>query len=154
MDAEIAKIYGNRVRVRICGLCWSDDRLLMVNHKGITATNFWAPPGGGLEFGQSMTACLTREFEEETGLQVTVRNFQFGCEFIHDPLHAVELFFDTVVLGGELKTGKDPELQIIKEVRFMSADEIRGMGRSELHGIFQITGNLGGLRNLTGFFSI
>ena len=69
MCPEIDKIYGNRVRVRTCGIYWKDNMILMVNHLGLGPANFWAPPGGGVEYGESLTRALEREFEEETGLK-------------------------------------------------------------------------------------
>ena len=78
MEPEITKIYGNKIRVRACGLCWQNGQLLMVNHKGITQTNFWAPPGGGLEFGESIEQRLKKEFSEETGLEISKGRFLFG----------------------------------------------------------------------------
>src|SRR5690242_2543620 len=113
MDGEVAKIYGKKVRVRACGICWKGDTLLLVNHKGLSSPNFWAPPGGGVEFGESLEACLTKEFLEETGLKITTGKFKFGCEFIQDPLHSIELFFDVEIVGGKLQVGEDPEIQII-----------------------------------------
>src|SRR5687767_8644102 len=101
MDAELAKIYGNKVRVRACGICWKDDRLLLVNHKGITSSDFWAPPGGGVDFEESIETTLKKEFEEETGLIIKPGDFLFGCELIQKPIHAVELFFETQITGGD-----------------------------------------------------
>ena len=154
MDNEIDRIYGNRLRVRVCGLCWEDDRLLLVNHGMITGKNLWLPPGGGLEFGETVDKALKREFLEETGLEVDLVDFAFGCEFIKKPLHALELFFNVVKKGGAIKTGYDPELQIIQDVRFFSESEMSSLNPDELHGIFKLAGNLSGLGKLTGFYSI
>jgi 8-oxo-dGTP diphosphatase len=93
MDQEITALYGKKVRVRVCGLCWEDNKLLLVNHRSLKPVNFWAPPGGGLEFGEKVENALKREFGEETGLEIAVTRFAFGCEYIQDPLHAIELFF-------------------------------------------------------------
>src|SRR5688572_10993783 len=126
MESEITRIYGNRLRVRVCGICWDDDRLLLVNHK-MAGGDFWAPPGGGLEFGQHLSDALRREFKEETNLEIELGSFLFGCEFNKAPLHAIELFFEVNAIGGALKTGSDPELQLIKEVRFFTPSEIRSL---------------------------
>src|SRR5688572_22092013 len=115
MDGEIAKIYGNRLRVRVCGLCWDGDSLLLANHSSVAGNNLWLPPGGGLEYGETLEKALKREFLEETGLEVTQLDFAFGCEFVKEPLHSVELFFNVAKNGGTLKTGYDPEIQIIQE---------------------------------------
>jgi 8-oxo-dGTP diphosphatase len=154
MDRAITEIYGNKIRLRVCGLCWKDGKLLMVNHRGLTERDFWAPPGGGLEFGEPARESLRREFLEETGLEVIAGTFRFGCEYIKNPLHSVELFFDVRIAGGTLKTGSDPEVQIIREVRFMEPAEIRAVNAPELHGIFQIATTAGEFDELTGFYRV
>ena len=154
MDKEVAKVYGNKVRVRACGICWQGGKLLMVNHSGITPTNFWAPPGGGVEFGQSIEEALKKEFLEETGIRVTAGEFLFGCEYIQQPIHSIELFYAINDVQGKLKTGSDPEIQIIKEVKFMSSAEILSFPKHELHGIFRFVERPGDLKNLRGFFRI
>lgn len=154
MDQEIAALYGKKVRIRVCGLCWEDNKLLLVNHKSLQAANFWAPPGGGLEFGETIQDALKREFLEETGLDITITRFVFGCEFIKDPLHAVELFFHVRKLGGTPNTGYDPELQLIQDVRFMTTTEILQIPSLELHGILSVTSDENGLNQLSGFYSI
>lgn len=154
MHESLISMYGNRVRIRVCGLCWQGDRLLMVNHSGLGERNFWAPPGGGVEFGSTIHQNLEREMEEETGLQVQTGVFRFACEFLRPPLHSVDLFFETHLRGGVLLTGTDPELNIIREVRFMGWNEILGIPLNELHGVFRQTRNAEEFRKLTGFHSI
>lgn len=154
MKAEIQRVYGNQVRVRICGLCWKDDTLLLVNHKGLTDGEFWSPPGGGLQFGETAEKRLRQEFMEETGLHVSVDGFQFACEFIATPLHAIELFFRVTIKEGILTKGRDPELNIIHDVRFMSAQELTALPRNSIHGIFAKLNGLEDLRQLNGFFRI
>ena len=103
MDGEIGKIYGDRLRVRVCGLCWDGDRILLANHSLLSGSNFWIPPGGGLEYGETVEKALKREFSEETGLEVEQLGFAFGCEFVKKPLHAIELFFNVVKSGESSK---------------------------------------------------
>jgi 8-oxo-dGTP diphosphatase len=153
MTPEIAEIYGNKVRLRVCGLCWDGDSLLLVKHR-MGNGDFWAPPGGGVEYQEPLEEALRREFIEETGLKISIEKFLFGCEFIRHPLHALELYFDATKVGGKLITGYDPELQLIENALFLSWDEIKDIPKESRHGIFNKCQNFDDLRQLRGFYSI
>jgi 8-oxo-dGTP diphosphatase len=158
MDDQIIEKYGNRLRVRVCGMCWKGGELLMANHALTTGSDFWAPVGGGVEFGESVLETLVREFKEEAGIVVQPGPFLFGCEFISSPLHAIELFFEVTHQSGTLITGKDPESsddqQVLKEVRFMSYQNLMAINPDKRHGIFRLAGTPNELKNLSGFYII
>ena len=155
MDKSVKEIYGNRLRIRVCGLCRENGRLLMVNHAGLGEGSFWAPPGGGLEFGQSVGETLTREFREETGLTVLVGPLRFVTEYIHLPLHAIELFYDVTVAGGTLRRGSDPEMEnAIQEVQFLTIAEIDAIPAKAKHGAFSLVPTSGRIGELNGYFLI
>ena len=153
---EVVALYGNRLRLRVCGLYCEDDRLLMVRHRGIGPTNiFWCPPGGGAQFGEAAPDALVREFAEETGLTIAVGELQFVNECMLPPLHALELFFRVNALGGQLRAGTDPEMspdgQIIEEVRLMSFDEIKACPPDEVHALFRYCDTLDDVFRLRGY---
>ena len=153
---EVLKLYGNRLRLRVCGLHREGDRLLMVRHRGIGPTDtFWCPPGGGAQFGEAAPAALIREFAEETGLAVEIGDMLFVNEFMQPPLHAMELFFTVHVTGGTLRQGLDPEMgldeQIIEEVRLMSFEEIKSYPPEEVHALFQYCDSLDDVFQLRGY---
>lgn len=159
MSSEIKKIFGDKVRVRACGLCWEGDSLLVINHRGLNSQNrWWAPPGGGIDYGSTVEETLIHEFKEETGLNVGIGSFLFACEFIRKPLHAIELFFDVKIMDGHLKAGFDPELQaqqqIIMEARFMPFSEIISMPADERHGLFALFNSEKGLKEADGYWKI
>lgn len=158
MTPEIPEIYTNRVRVRVCGLCWQGEKLLMVNHRGLTAGSFWSPPGGGIEFGETVQEALVREFLEETGVAILPEQFRFACEYIQQPLHAVELFFAVDYLKGQPLKGGDPESnaerQIITDVKYMHVAEILAIPADERHGVFRLVKSVADLKSLTGFYRI
>ncbi len=158
MDKSVQDFYGNRIRTRVCGLCWKGDTLLMVNHRGLYAHDFWAPPGGGLDFAGTAQMSLEREFREETGLMVRSGQFRFVCEFIQPPLHAIELFFEVSAMGGKLLTGTDPEMgkneQIIKEVKYLSEKEIVNIPEGHKHGLFKLAKSFENIRTLNGYLKI
>lgn len=101
----------------------------------------WIPPGGGMEYGTSLVKNLKREIREETGLEVNVKNFICGNEHLEPPLHAVELFFEVEMMGGELSLGKDPELpdenQMIDKVAFVTFEELLIMDDRKKHQILR-----------------
>jgi 8-oxo-dGTP diphosphatase len=153
---EVLRLYGNRLRLRVCGLYRENDRLLMVRHRGINASDtFWCPPGGGLQFGEATREGLVREFDEETGLKIEVGEMLFVNEFREPPLHALELFFAVHRLGGRLRQGLDPEMtldqQIIEEVRLMSFEEIKSYPPEEVHTLFRRCHSIEDVFALRGF---
>ena len=153
---EVLNLYGNRLRLRVCGLYRDGDRLLMVRHRGVGLTDtFWCPPGGGLQFGETAPNALVREFAEETGLTIDAGNLLFVNEFMRPPLHAMELFFEVRATGGTIRRGSDPEMsldeQIIDEVRLMRFDEIKRYPPEAVHTLFQRCTSLDDVFRLRGY---
>ena len=149
-------MYGNRLRLRVCGLYREGNRLLMVRHRGIGPTDtFWCPPGGGAQFGETAPDALVREFAEETGLSVAIGDLLFVNEFMQPPLHALELFFAVQGTGGTLRPGVDPEMgmneQIIDDVRLMSFAEIKQYPPEAVHSLFQPCRSLDDVFRLRGY---
>lgn len=142
MKEAVDKLYGNKVRIRICGILIQEDKILLINHNGVGENgSLWAPPGGGLEFGESSEQTLIREFKEETGLDIAVNEFLFVNEFFAPPLQAIELFFNVSVLGGKLSKGSDPEMtadkQIIQEIRFWNFEAIKAENPKLFHAVLK-----------------
>ena len=65
----------NRPQVGLAVIIAQAERVLMLKRKGAHGEGTWAPPGGHLEFGESLEECAMRETLEETG--VVVRDVQF-----------------------------------------------------------------------------
>ncbi|HYG02077.1 MAG TPA: NUDIX domain-containing protein [Chryseosolibacter sp.] len=154
MDNDVARVYGNQVRIRACGICIKGEAILMVNHAGVTDGDFWAPPGGGVVFGDSIEQTMIREFKEETGLDIKTGRFLFGCEYIARPIHSVEIFYEVVHVDGSITTGYDPEIQIIKSVAYLTMPEIKSRKAHEVHGIFRFVNTIDELKLLSGFYCI
>jgi 8-oxo-dGTP diphosphatase len=153
---EVMRLYGNRLRTRVCGICLVNDRLLMVRHRGIGVTDtFWCPPGGGIQFAETAHDALVREFVEETGLEIKPGPLLFVNEFMQPPLHAMELFFATEIVGGELRMGIDPEMsennQIITEVELMTFEQIKAYPAEEVHQLFRYCNTMEDVFSLRGY---
>ena len=154
---QIKSTYGEKLRVRVCGICITDKGLLLVHHKSIGKNgSLWAPPGGGMEYGEDAKTALIREFKEETNLDIEVTKFLFVHEYLDPPLHGIELFFEVKILGGNLNRGIDPEmeddLQIITQVEFKSLSEIQQLPKRDLHFVIQNATNFKNLLNQRGYF--
>ncbi|HWZ21147.1 MAG TPA: NUDIX domain-containing protein [Cytophagaceae bacterium] len=158
MKEQINNLYGNRIRVRVCGICIQADKILLIRHSGVGEKgSLWVPPGGGVDFGESVEKTLVREYKEETGLDIKVKEFLFVNEYIAAPLHAVELFFNVEVTGGKMAKGTDPEMsadkQLIQELKYWNFKEIATQDPLFFHSILRKNKELDGLINLKGFFT-
>jgi 8-oxo-dGTP diphosphatase len=156
MKDAVNKLYGNRVRVRVCGICLQKNKILLIHHSGVGEKgSLWAPPGGGLDFGESAEKTLIREYKEETGLDIEVKEFLFTNEFLAPPLHAIELFFRIEIKGGIMIKGTDPEMsdqkQIIQDIRYWTFDEITSQDPLFFHEVLRTVKNLDELLQLRGF---
>ena len=143
--------------MRVCGLCFSGDDLLLIRHRGLGKLGYlYAPPGGEMHYGERAEEALVREFAEETGLRVRVREFLFVYEFLEPPLHALELFFSVDTVSGELRRGHDPELadheQLIEAVRFMSPEAVAQTPSQARHTMINRCAHSKDLLSMRGYF--
>lgn len=131
---SIKKVFGNKVRIRVCGLLYKNEKLLLIKHQ-MDGYHLWAPPGGGVEFGESIETTLIREFKEETGIAVEVQEFLFLSEHIANPLHAIELFYHVTAKDFNISPGHDPEIKhnILIDFQFIGADELGNINIENRH---------------------
>lgn len=153
----IANLFGNRLRIRVCGFCLEDNSVLLIKHINLGNRGiFWSPPGGGMEYGENVGAALKREFLEESGLEIRLIRFLCINEFLEPPLHAIELFFLVNKIGGNLILGVDPEIssenQLIQQTRFFSFQELEKMDKELLHSLFSNLSSLDDIEKLDGYY--
>ncbi len=128
-------IYSGKLRIRVAGLLVKDGKLLLVKLASpISKKDIWTPPGGGVEFGESIHQALKREFKEETGLEISIADLVHVNELLELPFHAIEFFFRVTEVSGELMVGNDPEhkadKQLLKEVRFFDSKGLENISLS------------------------
>lgn len=119
-----------QVRVRSCGILIEQNQILLVELLSpITNSLIWMPPGGGVEFGETLKQTVKREFLEETGLTVSVQELMHINELVQDAYHVIEFYSRVERLSGELTLGIDPEYssadQIIRQVAFKGNPELQ-----------------------------
>jgi 8-oxo-dGTP diphosphatase len=156
LHQHIETTFGHKLRLRVSGISITEKGILLVKHHSIGKKGIlWAPPGGGLDYAETVEETLRREFLEETGLEIEPKQLVLVNEYFEHPLHAVELFFVVNVMGGELKQGFDPELgmnhQIIQEVKYVSFDEITTSDPDIFHSMFQEYKSEHDFRGFKGF---
>ena len=120
--------WSDHIRVRVNGLLIRNDALLMVQLSSpIEQKRIWMPPGGGLQFGESLEMAAKREVAEETGIEVAVGPLWYLQQVRSDGIHAIEFYYKCDHQRGTLKTGTDPEYgeeQIIRDADFIPIDEL------------------------------
>jgi 8-oxo-dGTP diphosphatase len=120
--------YSNQLRIRTGAIIISNDWILLVKHNAPTRDHpIWMPPGGGVQYGETTSEGLIREVKEETGLIVTPQRLLWVHEFLEEPYHAIEFYYECSISGGTLKMGRDPERgpghQILMDLKFLSFSE-------------------------------
>jgi 8-oxo-dGTP diphosphatase len=151
-------VFSGKVRVRVNGILTNENSLLLIKHINIGALGYlWSPPGGGVNFGESLEHALIREFKEETNLDIEVGDFLFVNEHIDQVHHAIEIFYAVKKAKGILKMGTDPELepdsQYIDELRFLNDQEIKEIPKAAVHRSIIQAESINNIFNLNGLFS-
>ncbi|HKR81993.1 MAG TPA: NUDIX hydrolase [Candidatus Saccharimonadales bacterium] len=66
VDPRLEEIDDSLYRVAVRALIVTDNKLLAV--KEVDSDDWWAIPGGGVDYGESLKDCLFREIKEEIGV--------------------------------------------------------------------------------------
>lgn len=66
VDPRLEEIDDSLYRVAVRALVVSDNKILAV--KEVDGGDWWAIPGGGVDYGESLKDCLLREVKEEIGV--------------------------------------------------------------------------------------
>jgi 8-oxo-dGTP diphosphatase len=98
----------NVPRLRVAAVIIRKKRLLLVRHSK-QEMGYFMLPGGGVMRGETMTEALSREVEEETGLQVQAGKLLCVSETIFPDRsrHIINMVFRCAEIGGELKPSRD-----------------------------------------------
>lgn len=124
---QVHQHYGNKIRVRACGILIEDGKILLLKHDGIGKKDyFWNVPGGGMEAGENLKKALKREFQEETGLEIKAGKLLCLNQYIMPPLHAIEYYFEVEKITGNAKLGHDPEeVLVLSQLKWFNHNDFK-----------------------------
>lgn len=72
-----------RFNIRVYGI-WIEAERVLVNEETIRGKKYLKFPGGGLEYGEGMIACLHREWKEELDLEIKVLGHFYTTDFFQE----------------------------------------------------------------------
>ena len=117
-----------RPRVRVAGILIEDGRILLIEHTK-NDKKYWLVPGGGVDWGESASAALIREFKEETSLDIEVEKFLFISETIAPDRqkHVINLYFKIKKVENSSNIMKLGEEEMLTDLRFIPEGEIKNI---------------------------
>lgn len=113
----------NQFRLATRGLIVQNKKLLFVSDDN----EYWYLPGGRLEPGESLSACLEREVFEETGFIVRAERLLHVLECLDtkDNTHKFHFFFTTTILQANSDPAWEDQGGCVQSQRFFSLMEIQ-----------------------------
>jgi ADP-ribose pyrophosphatase YjhB (NUDIX family) len=127
-DDEHVFASAEKPTLRVAGLLVDERRVLMVEQER-GEERYWLVPGGGVQFGETLSEALRREFVEELGLRVGVGRLLAIVESISpDPnyaKHVVHLIFEVSAAKELLPVPREATIlaaAFLDEVQLRNAD--------------------------------
>ena len=117
--------YPDRPYVGVGAVIVSDGQVLIVKRKYDPLAGQWSIPGGAVEIGETLEACVAREMQEETGLEIAVGPvIEVFDRITRDDAGSVRYHFVLVdylcwPVGGTLAAGSD-----VADARFVDPADL------------------------------
>lgn len=93
----------------VYGICVEYNKLLVINKNGGPYINRYDLPGGSLEEGETLSKAMKREFIEETGFEIEIKENIGVIDFIlpwlwrdYTDVHHIVVYYSVKKVGGEL----------------------------------------------------
>jgi ADP-ribose pyrophosphatase YjhB (NUDIX family) len=121
----VKRDYPDRPFVGVGGVVIQDHQVLLVRRGQPPRKGEWSIPGGMLELGEKLRDGVTREIEEETGIQVTPLQVLDVFDSItadaegKTQYHYVLVDYLCSVIGGDLRAASD-----VSDVRWATLEEV------------------------------
>jgi 8-oxo-dGTP diphosphatase len=116
-DAAVA---GEKPTIRVAGLLAHEGSILMVE-QGRGEERYWLLPGGGVQFGETLSDALRRELQEELGLRVGVQRLLAIVESISpDPEYAKHVIHLIFAISAPAEALPEPQEVKVLNARYLS----------------------------------
>ncbi|MDP2091299.1 MAG: NUDIX domain-containing protein [Candidatus Gracilibacteria bacterium] len=108
----------NNIHMGVYGIYIENDKILLIKKARGPYIGMYDLPGGGIEYGETISECLKREIYEETGTQLLNCNFignnEYICEYMNpknEPKksHHIGFYYKVELSYENIKTGPDFE---------------------------------------------
>ncbi len=119
----------SKFTIRVYGILINDNSEVLLADEVVNGRHITKFPGGGLEFGEGPADCVVREFREETGHEVSVREHFYTTGFyIHSQINPefqlVAIYYRVSCATSEqILIGKKVDNITLKWVSLFALDE-------------------------------
>ena len=110
-----------------CAIIEKDDKVLCAQRSAqMSHALKWEFPGGKLEPGEALAACLKREIKEELGLDIAIREQLPASKHTYSPTQAICLYpFICTVQAGTIN------LKEHKQIAWLTLGELKDLDWAE-----------------------
>ena len=115
----------------VYGICLLDSKLLVIHKHGGPYTGRYDLPGGTMEDNESLQTSITREFMEETGIQISVVKNIGTTDFLipytrtgfdHTHCHHIANIYETQYISGD--PTQSPKIDDSRGAEFIEIDRL------------------------------
>ena len=101
-----------------------DGKIVLIQRLNNPYKDYWALPGGFVEYGEKVEHAAIREAKEETGLNIKLNKLVgVYSDANRDPRgHTVSVVYMASIVGGQLKSDTDA-----KDVQYFEISELNKM---------------------------
>jgi 8-oxo-dGTP diphosphatase len=116
---------GDKPTIRVAGLLVHEGSILMVE-QGRGDERYWLLPGGGVQFGETLSDALRRELQEELGLRVGVQRLVAIVESISpEPDYAKHVIHLVFQISAPAEALPEPQDVKVLNARFLSEFQLQ-----------------------------